>query len=101
MNEESPAAISGGALPLAVARLPQRDVGGAVFGRTLELDQAAADPVRAEFGGADLEVQIGLAARLRDLAPAGADLVALAGIDPIVGSVVRTSCRPGRRSVPR
>src|SRR5271154_6528301 len=88
MNEESPAAIRGGALPLAVARLPQRDVGSAVFGGMLELYQAAADPVRAELGRPDLEVQVGLAARLRDLAPAGADLVALAGIDLIVGSVV-------------
>src|SRR5271163_360889 len=82
----SPAAIiRGGASPSAVARLPQGDVGGAVFGGVLELDQAAADPAWPEFGRPDLEVQVGLAARLRDLAPTGADLVALAGIDPIVG----------------
>jgi hypothetical protein len=62
---------------LAIARLPQSDVGGAVFGRLFELDEAAANPVRPEFGGADLEVQVGLAARFRDLAPAGPDLVAL------------------------
>ena len=72
----------------AVARFPQGNVRGAIFGRLFELDEAASDPVRPEFRGADLEVQVGLAARLRDLAPAGADLVALAGIDPIVGSVV-------------
>src|SRR5271165_6623812 len=85
---ESPAAISGGAGPLAIARFPQGDVGGAVFGRMLELDEAAADPVRPKLRGADLEVQIGLAARLRDLAPVGAELVTLAGIDPIVRRIV-------------
>jgi hypothetical protein len=71
-------------------------VGGAVFGRLLELDEAAANPARPEFGSADLEVEVGLAARLRDLAPAGADLVALPGIDPVIGRVIGTSCRPGR-----
>src|SRR3546814_11446509 len=53
-----------------------------------ELDQPGPDPVRAELGRADLEVQVGLAARLRDLAPGGADLVALASVDPIVGRVL-------------
>lgn len=63
-------------------------MGGAVFGRLLELDEAAADPVRPEFRSSDLEVDVGLAARFRDLAPAGADLMALAGIDPVIGCVV-------------
>src|SRR6516225_880503 len=63
-------------------------MGGAVFGRLLELDEAAADPAWPEFRGADLEVQIGLAARLGDLAPAGADLVPLPGIDPMIGRLV-------------
>ena len=63
-------------------------MGGAVLGRVLELDQAAAKPARPEFRGPDLEVEVGLAAGLRDLAPAGADLVALSGVDPMVGSVV-------------
>src|SRR3546814_13693044 len=44
--------------------------------------------VRPELRCADLEVQVGLAARLRDLAPGRANLVALAGIDPIVGPVL-------------
>ena len=39
-------------------------------------------------GAADLEVQVGLAARLRDLAPAGADLVPLTGIHPMIGRLV-------------
>ena len=39
----------GGAFRSAVARLPQGDVGGPVFGRAVELDQAAANPVWAEF----------------------------------------------------
>ena len=63
-------------------------MGGAVFGRLFELDEAAANPVRPKFGSGDLEVHVGLAARLRDLAPAGPDLVALSGIDPMIGRVV-------------
>jgi hypothetical protein len=63
-------------------------VGGAVFGRLLELDEAAADPGRAEIRRTNLEVDVGLAARLRDLAPAGADFVARSGIDPVIGSFV-------------
>jgi hypothetical protein len=47
-----------------VVRLPQGDVGGADFGRLFELDEAAANPVRPEFGGADLEVHVGPAARV-------------------------------------
>jgi len=35
-----------GALRSAVARLPEGDVGGAVFGRAVELDDAPAQPVR-------------------------------------------------------
>src|SRR5271170_3389230 len=61
--------------PSAVARLPQHDVGGAVLGRMFELDEAAAQPVRAEFRATDLEIHVGLTARFRDLAPAGADLI--------------------------
>jgi len=42
-QKKSPAAVvCGGTLPLAVARFPQGDVGGAVFGRVVELDQPAA-----------------------------------------------------------
>src|SRR3984893_16779775 len=78
----------GGDRPRSVARIPEDDVGGAVVGRGLALDQAAAEPVGAEFGSADLEVDVGLAARLRDLAPAGADLVALTGVDPVIGRLV-------------
>src|SRR6516162_7575647 len=63
-------------------------MGGAVFGRLLELDEATAHPVWPEFRGADLEVQVGLAARLRDLAPAGTDLVPLTGIHPMIGRLV-------------
>src|SRR3984893_9263986 len=74
--------------PRSVARIPEDDVGGAVVGRGLALDQAAAEPVGAEFGGTDLEVDVGLAARFRDLAPAGADLVALTGVDPVIGRLV-------------
>jgi hypothetical protein len=55
-------------------------VGGAVLGRVVELDQAAAQPARPELGRPDLEVEIGLAAGFGDLAPTGADLVALAGV---------------------
>jgi hypothetical protein len=75
-------------MTLPVARLPQSHVGGAVFGRCFELDEAAANPVRAELRGADLEVLVGLAAGFRDLAPAGADFAALSGIDPMIGRVV-------------
>ncbi len=74
---------------LSVARFPQGDVGGAVFGRVFQLDQPGAQPIRTELRGADLEVQIGLAARLGDLAPGRADLVALAGINPMIGGVFR------------
>src|SRR3954466_8018771 len=88
-QRENPAAVArGGALPSAVARLPQRDVSGAVIARVLKLDEAAANPARPEFRGRDLQVHVGLAARLGDLAPARADLVALSGIDPVIGGVV-------------
>jgi hypothetical protein len=53
-----------------------------------ELDEAAAQPVRTEFRACDLEVHIGLAARFGDLAPAGADLAARTGVDPVIGAVV-------------
>jgi hypothetical protein len=35
-------------------------MGGAVLGWVLELDEAAAQPVRAEFRACDLEIHIGL-----------------------------------------
>jgi hypothetical protein len=89
-----------GVFASAVAGLPQGDMGGPVFSWAVELDEAAADLVRAELGSRDLQVQVGLAARLRDLAPAGADLIALPGIDPVIGSVVRHLCRSERWSVP-
>src|SRR5258708_31990878 len=82
------AANRGGASSSPVARFPQSDVGGAVFARIFELDEAAANPVRPELGGRDLEVHVGLAARLRDLAPASADLVTRSGIDPVIRGVV-------------
>ena len=63
-------------------------MGSAVFGGLIEFDEAAADAIWPEFRGADLEVQVGLAARLRALAPAGADLVPLTGIDPMIGCLV-------------
>src|SRR5258708_4719771 len=77
-----------GARPRSVARVPEDDVGGALVRPRLALDQPAAEPVGAEFGSADLEVDVSLAARLRDLAPAGADLVALTGVDPVIGRLV-------------
>ena len=61
----------------AFARFPQDDVGCAVFGRLLEPDEAAAHPLRAEFRAAELEADVGLAARLGDLAPPGAELVVM------------------------
>src|SRR3954454_22722294 len=86
---ENPAAAArGGVSPSAVARPPESDVGGAVIARMLELDEPAANPVRPEFWGRDLQVHVGLTARFGDLAPARADLVALSGIDPVVGGVV-------------
>ena len=63
-------------------------MGGAVFGRFVELDEAAANPARTKLRGTNLEVDVGLAARFGDLAPAGADFVARAGIDPVIGSLV-------------
>src|SRR4051794_35402315 len=73
---KSPAAVTrDGAMSLPVARFPQDHVGGAVFGRLLELHEPAVDRVRPEFGCRDLEVDVFLAAGLRDLASAGADLV--------------------------
>ena len=80
-----------------VARFPEGDVGGrAVHGSVeraesssvFELDEAAAQPSSDRILGRDLEVHVGLAARLRDLAPAGADLVALSGVDPVIGRFV-------------
>jgi hypothetical protein len=71
-----------------VARFPQSDVGGAVFGRLVERDEAAAHPVWCEFRRTDLEVDVGLAARFGELAPAGADFVARSGTDPVIGSCV-------------
>lgn len=61
----------------------------AILGRYFEFDEAGPDPVGAEFGGSDLEVDIGFTAGFGDLAPAGTDLVAVsvAGIDAIVRSV--------------
>src|SRR3954453_19915041 len=82
---ENPAAVArGGVSPSAVARLPQRNLRGTVIARMLELDEAAANPVRPEFRGRDLQVHVGLAARFGDLAPARTDLVALSGIDPVI-----------------
>ena len=63
-------------------------MGGAVFGRRFQLDEAAAQPGGAEFRGANFEIHVGLAARLRDLAPAGADLVTLPRVDPVIGGLV-------------
>jgi hypothetical protein len=63
-------------------------MGGAVFRQVLELDEAAARPARPELRRPDLEIEIGLAAGLDDLAPAGADLVALSGVNAMVGGVV-------------
>ncbi len=40
------------------------------------------------IGRRDLEIHVGLAARFGDLAPAGADLVTVAGIDPVIGRLV-------------
>jgi hypothetical protein len=85
----------------AVARFPQGDVGGAVFGWLLELDEAAAHPVRPEFWRGDLEVEVGLAARLRDLAPAGADLVALSGAVAIENGELRLPRRKPAARDPR
>ncbi len=63
-------------------------MGGAVFGRLLELDEPAANPVWPEFRRTDLEVDVGLAARFGNLAPAGAGFVARSGIDAVIGSLV-------------
>src|SRR5271154_428327 len=62
-DRKNPAAVArdgvgGDQWSLAVARLPKGDVGGSVFGRLLELDEAAANPGRPEFRSADLEVEV-------------------------------------------
>ncbi len=64
-------------------------MGGAILAGLFQLDQAGARPAGAEFRRADLEVEIGLAARFGDLAPTGADFVAaaVAGIDAMIGGV--------------
>jgi hypothetical protein len=53
-----------------------------------ELDEATAQPVCAKLRGGNFEVDIGLAARSGDLTSAGADLVTLAGVDPVIRTVV-------------
>lgn len=75
---------------LAVARLPEGDMGGAVFTGLFQLDEAGAHPVGAEFRRTDLEVEVGLAAGFGDLRPACADFVAVAvaGIDAMIGGVL-------------
>jgi len=91
----TPAAVThSGALWLPVSRFPESDVRGAVFGRLLELHEPAAKPVRPELRRCDLEVQVSLAARFGDLAPAGAYLVALPGINPMIRCLARTNERP-------
>lgn len=64
-------------------------MGGAVFTGHFQLDEAGAHPVGAKFRRTDLEVEVGLAAGFGDLAPAGADFVAVAvaGIDAMIGGV--------------
>ena len=59
-----PAAVirSGARGAISVARVPEGDVRGAVFGRLFELDEAAAQPALAKFRCRNLEAQIGLAA---------------------------------------
>src|ERR1700730_14864020 len=86
---ESPAAkwSRRGVIARSVAGFPEGDVGGAVFGRRFQLDEAAAQPGGAECRSTYLEVHVGLAARLGDLAPAGADLVALPREDPVIGGL--------------
>ena len=75
---ETPPRGGGGAVcELPFARFPQDDVGGAVFSRLLEPDEAAAHPLRSEFRAAQLQADVGLAARLGDLAPAGAELIVM------------------------
>ncbi len=78
----------GGALVLASRAVPRGRCRWRRLRPLVELDEAAAEPVRLEFRRTDLEVDVGLAARFRDLAPAGADLVTRAGIDPVIGSLV-------------
>src|SRR5580704_6068789 len=83
-KRESPAAKCSrrGVIARSVAGFPEGDLGGAVFGRRFQFDEAAAQPGGAEFRRPNFEIHVGLAARLRDLAPAGADLVALPCVDP-------------------
>ena len=94
MREKPRRLGTGGAVRrLSVARLPEDHVSGAVFGRLLELDQAAADPVRSEFRRSQFKPDVGLAARFGLLAPAGAELEALpGGIDAVRGRSMATPC---------
>jgi hypothetical protein len=96
-KRESPAAKCSrrGVIARSVAGFPEGDVGGAVFGRRFQFDEAAAQPGGAEFRRPNFEIHVGLAARLRDLAPAGADLVALPCVDPVIGGLVGFT-RPSR-----